>query len=314
MLNCSCGNRHCPECQGDKTLDWVDRQEEKCLPVENFLLTFTVPEELRSLIYKHKKEVYKIMFEKSSEVIKEMMENPKNLGVDHVGFTSILHTWGNQLQYHPHIHVLLPGGGVDKTGQWKSLRPGFGLPVRAASKLWLGKLLSALERLVGRESLPSKISSKNFIVHCKAAGTGKETIRYLSRYVFRVAIHNSRILKLERGKVTFSYKDKKLGGIKMMTLEVSEFIRRFLMHVLPSGFMKVRHYGFYHSNSNIDKDILKIRILQFSEELAKYLRSTLLSSLKCDPVKKQSPKCTRCGSDLKMIEVARIEKTYQNTG
>jgi hypothetical protein len=176
------------------------------------------------------------MFKVSSEVIKEMRSREKILGVDITGFTSLLHTWGQQLQYHPHVHVLLAGGGIDKFGEWKAFPKDFGLQVHKASALWRGKLLAGLEALVGRAQLPPKIFSKEFVVHCQSAGSGINTIKNLSRYVFRVAIDNRRIISIKDGQVKFWYKDREKGVVsRVLKLDADEFIRRFYSTYGPLG-------------------------------------------------------------------------------
>ena len=305
---CSCSNRHCPQCQGHKTREWVRVQESKKLPVEYFMITFTVPSELRSLIMNLQGKAYQLMFKASAEIIKEMMANPKHLGASDVGFSSILHTWGSQNQYHPHIHIILPGGGLTQNGEWKNFKSGFGLPVRAASKLWKGKLLRGLERLVGRENLPSNIAQKDPVVHCKSVGNGTHAIKYLANYVYRVAISNDRILSHENSEVTFRYKvvDKKQRRMRKMTLHAHEFIRRFMQHILPRGFVKVRHYGFNHPNSNIDLDQLRLKIMNFSEKLLETIREEREYQDQRD-----SPSsfiCPQCCIPMKLIHVMREKK------
>ena len=300
----SCGNRHCPLCQGSKTLDWVKSQEKKRLPVLYYLMTFTIPSELRPLFIHLQKKVYSLMFKVSSDIMKEMMANPDNLGCDQVGFTSILHTWGAQLQYHPHIHILFPAGGICDDGTWKGFRPGFGLSAAKASELWLGKMLSGLEEISGRKNLPSQIASKKFVVDCKEVGSGASATKYLARYVFRVAIDNRRIDKLEDGNVHFRYKDRQDDcKVKPMDLPATEFIRRFMMHVLPSGFMKVRHYGFHHPNSGIDIVKLRIAIMNFSAELLDLIKKPEQET-ESDYVY-EPPKCKACGEDMVCVEVDR---------
>jgi hypothetical protein len=313
----SCGNRHCPQCQGQKTVDWVQKQTEKHLPVEYFMVTFTVPAELRSLIMRLQAKAYSAMFDASSAVIKEMLGNPEKLNLSTVGFTSILHTWGSQLQYHPHIHVLLPGGGLDSTGLWASCRKGFALSVRAASQLWMGKLLRALENIVGRESMPQNICAESFVVNCSSMGNGHRAIKYLARYVFRVAIHPSRIIKQADGKVTFRYKDKcDRNKQKVMTLSVQEFTRRFSMHVLPRGFMKVRHYGFHHPNCKVDLQQLRISIMKFSEDLLELIPKE--RDLGADDaefeVQHHRPQCACCGQSMVLISFTRKSCGDRMTG
>ena len=312
MTMASCGNRHCPQCQGHKMKEWVQRQEAKRLPIEYFLMTFTIPSELRQLFMRLQGDAYRLMLKVSSEVIKEMMGRDKNLGVDLTGFTSLLHTWGQQLQFHPHVHVLLAGGGLDKFGVWNAFPKGFGLQVHKASALWRGKLLAGLEALVGRAQLPRNIFSKEFVVHCQSAGSGVNTIKYLSRYVFRVAIDNRRIISCKDGQVKFWYKDREKGDIsRVLTLSADEFIRRFLLHVLPSGFVKVRHYGFLHPNSTQDLTMLRVKILKFAEALADLIPDDINDGL--PPLQMKPPQCRCCGCDMVLVTVRRFAP-FNKTG
>lgn len=302
ILDCSCGNRHCPTCQGDKILKWSQRQEEKLLPGSTFLITFTIPEQLRPLILYLQDKAYNLMFDCAGSVLQELLRNPKNLGVEKIGFTSILHTWGNLLQFHPHIHILLSGGGLTKDDKWKRFKHKFGIPVHAASKLWSGKLLSGLEKIVGRSQLPSNISKKGFNVNCQYRDSGLSAVRYLSRYVARVAISNSRIVRLDGDKVTFRYNDKKLKCQRECTIDILEFIRRFLKHLLPSGFMKIRHYGFNHPNSRIDLTILRLKIMEFSDKLSELIPGKSNDDTSTNRSKNiKICRCRKCGGQLKLI-------------
>ena len=312
----SCGNRHCPQCQGHKTIDWIKKQEDKLLPVEYFLMTFTIPSELRPLFTHLQDKAYRLLFEVSAKVIKEMMANEDNLGVDMTGFTSILHTWGAKLQYHPHLHVLLPGGGIDRNGRWKPFRKGFGLVVKKVSKLWRGKLLAALEKLVGRAKLPPMIFSKIFIVHSKSVGSGLNTIKYLSRYVFRVAIDNRRVISVTDKEVIFKYKHRYGKNnskikIKTMALPINKFIHKFLKHILPSGFVKVRHYGFHHSNSSMTLDKVRYLIRESTKIFIEQIREIEMTK---PTIKHIKPFCKKCGLEMELIFTSRPKIEYKKTG
>ena len=302
LLDCSCGNRHCPTCQGDKILKWSKRQEAKLLPGSTFLITFTIPQELRSLILYLQDKAYTVMFDCAAAVLKDMLRNPKNLGVEKIGFTSILHTWGSLLQFHPHIHILLSGGGLTNEEKWKRFKYKFAIPGQAASKVWLGKLLSEMEKIVGREKLPLDISKKGFFVDCRYTGSGQSAVRYISRYVSRVAISNSRIKKLDGDQITFQYKDKKQKCQRECTISVFEFIRRFLKHLLPAGFMKIRHYGFNHPNSKINLTFVRIKIMEFSEKLLDVIPENSKNETSTGGAKTANTCiCRKCGGRLKLI-------------
>jgi len=260
-------------------------------------------------------KAYRLMFQASSEVIKEIMSNPKNLGVTCVGFTSLLHTWGSQLQDNPHIHIILPGGGLTEDDKWKSFPKGFAFHASKASKLWQGKLLKGLEDLVGREKMPKNIFEKEPIVNLKSAGDGRNIVKYLSRYVFKTGISNQRIISLENGEVTFKYK-KVVKGKRVddvMTLSADKFILRFVSHILPKGLVRVRHYGFNHSNSKIDLDVLKLKIMDFDDQLLWHIKEAKLDEK--EDIKIIRPICPQCKIEMDLIDVIReTVKKFNMTG
>jgi hypothetical protein len=265
----SCRNRHCPKCQGARRAAWLEAREADLLPVEYFHVVFTLPEGIAEIALQNKKEVYGLLFHASAETLKEVARDPAHLGAE-IGFVSVLHTWGQNLLHHPHVHCVVPGGGLSADGErWVSCRPGFFLPVRVLSRLFRGKFLAGLGRafregrLQFQGGLASLRQGKEFrarlararetewVVYAKPPFGGPEQVlRYLSRYTHRVAIANSRLVKLEDGRVTFRWKDYARGHRqRAMTVAATEFIRRFLLHVLPKGFPKVRHYGLLANRS-----------------------------------------------------------------
>ena len=248
----SCGNRHCPVCQHQKALKWMERQLERVLPGHHFMVTFTVPEEIRSFIRSHQKDAYGAMFKASSDTLKKFSLDEKYIGGDQPGFFGVLHTWGRTMQYHPHIHYVVPGGAISsKDGLWHPSRIDFYLPVTALPKVYKAKFRDIMMNKGLLDQIPPEAWDKGWNVNIQAVGNSENTIKYLSRYVFQVAISDYRIVKCEEGKVTFTYKKSGSSRMRRMTLEVMEFIRRFLQHVLPVGFMKVRYYGFLNPNSNL---------------------------------------------------------------
>ncbi len=256
ILDCSCGNRHCPQCQYIKSQNWLKKHQERLPPVPSFMITFTVPEQVRDFIRSHQRIGYQAMFQASSEALKLLAKDQKFIGTDLPGFTGILHTWGRQLTYHPHIHYIVPGGGLapDRT-KWLPSHPGFYAPVKALSRIYKAKFKELIKDAGMLQDIDPIVWSMDWNVNSQAVGDGKTALTYLGPYVFKVAIGNSRIVKVEDRKVTFTYLKKGSRRTRTMTLEVTEFIRRFLQHVLPDGFMKVRHYGFMHPNcrTNIEK-------------------------------------------------------------
>ena len=266
----SCGNRHCPKCQNHnlkatrKIKLWVEKQMKRCLPVHYFtcdlqvMITFTVPEQIRRFIRSNQKIAYSAMFKASSGAIKKLVPDPKYIGGNVPGFFGALHTWGRQLQYHPHIHYIVPGGAVTKQdGKWHSSRKDFYLPVKALSKIFKAKFCDEMKKAGLLSSIPSKVWKFAWNVNCQAIGNSTKGIKYLAPYVFKVAISDSRIIKVENREVFFWYKKTKSNRRRTMRLDVMEFIRRFLQHVLPTGFMKIRYYGFLHPSSSISLELVR---------------------------------------------------------
>ena len=261
----SCRNRHCPKCQFSAKVKWLEARTSELLPVNYFHLVFTLPSELNALILQNKRLCYSILFKAASSTIKEVAKNPKNLGAK-VGFFMILHTWGQNLKDHPHVHVVTPAGGLALNHKsWISCKKKYFLPVKVLSSVFRGKYLSLLEKAYTKDKLvflgkllpfanKNKfkgllVSScrKRWVVYSKEPFSGpKRAIKYLSSYTHRIAISNYRIIKIENDKVHFYYKDyADNNNQKILKLDVLEFMRRFLLHVLPSGFMKIRHYGIF---------------------------------------------------------------------
>jgi hypothetical protein len=265
----SCRNRHCPKCQGLAREQWVQKQSGNLLDVPYFHVVFTVPDDLNPLILRNQKVKYDLLFQCANETVTQLAADKKYLGA-RIGLTALLHTWGQNLMDHPHLHCIVPGGGLSMDGlRWISSRKKFFLPVKVLSRVFRGKFLHHLKALfkAGDLIFPGQIAylqepavfhellnclyKKEWVVYCKPPFKSPgHVIRYLGRYTHRVAIANNRIVSTENGHVTFRWKDYKAGSKeKIMTLRAGEFIRRFLMHVLPQRFVKIRHYGFL-SNRN----------------------------------------------------------------
>jgi len=257
----SCKNRHCPKCQTIAKERWLDARKDELLPVQYFHAVFTVPDDLNPLIYRNKRLMYNLIFKASSETVQDLSNDPKYLG-GQIGITAILHTWGQNLMYHPHIHMIIPAGALTDTNQWQKSKDKFFIPVKVLSKKFRGKLLYYIKenrhKLKGIDELDSfngdqyfqslldTLYEKNWIVYCKKPFKScNHVIEYLGRYTHRVAISNNRIIKLEQDMVTFKWRDYKDNSkLKELTITAIEFIRRFLNHILPTGFTKIRHYGF----------------------------------------------------------------------
>lgn len=299
-LYCACGNRHCPACQHHKRQTWLSNQIKKALPCEYFLITFTVPEDIRRVIRSYQQICYGALFSASAQAIKTLAGNPRFGGGGQAGFTGVLHTWGGQVQYHPHVHYVVPGGTLTGTGTahtWESSAKGFFLPVGALSKIYKAAYYKAMQRAGVLELIPSAVWQKNWIVHCKAVGNAQHTLKYLARYVFKVAIGNSRILSVTDGMVTFRWRKKDSRRWRQSTVTAMEFIRRYLQHVLPTGFVKVRHYGFNNHNADISHAELYLLVL-----LAQGFEGPVPAQAEPEQPR---PYCRHCGGTLRYLRIPR---------
>jgi hypothetical protein len=251
----SCGNRRCPTCQYHKSRQWLEKKMKRQLPGHHFLLTFTVPESLRRFIRKYQRTAYSALFKASSEAMKRLVLDEKSIGADLPGFFGILHTWGRTLEFHPHIHYIVPGGALSTSnGLWHPSRIDFYLPVRALSQIFKAKFRDAMKEAGLFDQIPPDVWQIDWNVNSQAVGSSEASLKYLAPYVFRVAISNSRILKIENRTVFIRYRKSHSHRLRTLALEVMEFLRRFLQHVLPTGFMKVRYYGFMNPNCGVSLD------------------------------------------------------------
>ena len=260
----SCRNRHCPKCQGQAAHDWLQARQAELLPVAYFHVVFTLPAILAALAYHNKSAVYDILFQAASESLKILAADPKHLGAE-IGLIAVLHSWGQTLTFHPHVHCIVPGGGIAPEGEhWVPCRPSFFLPVRVLSRLYRRLFLEKLEAAYGKARLQffghqaelsnplafadllRQLKSTDWVVYAKRPFAGpQQVLAYLSRYTHRTAIANSRLISLDHGQVTLRWRDyRHPQRPKLLKLSAGEFIRRFLLHVLPPGFHRIRHYGF----------------------------------------------------------------------
>jgi len=287
----SCGNRHCPACQNHKTQTWLQWQSKRQLPGHHFMITFTVPEQLRRFIRSNQRICYAALFKASADTLKKLSADAKYVGGDLPGFFGVLHTWGRQLQYHPHIHYIVPGGALSKKeNTWHCSRIDFYLPVRALSKIFKAKFCDEMKKAALLSSIPADVWTTDWNVNCQPVGSSRHSVRYLAPYVFKVAISNSRIVKVKDRKVFFTYKKSHSNRRRIMTFDVMEFLRRFLQHALPTGFMKVRYYGFLNPASSVPLDRIRSLI-----ELAYGFEITCCQpALALDP----PPTCPHCGGKL----------------
>jgi hypothetical protein len=254
----ACGNRHCPQCQHHKAVQWLHHQLDKQLPGPYFLITFTVPEALRPFCRSHPRLAYQTLFTASSQALKRLAQAPRFVGTTLPGFTGILHTWGRQLQYHPHIHYIVPGGGLSQERDaWLPSRTNFYVPVRALSPIYRALFKQEIHTAGQLDQIDPHIWTTPWNVHSQANPTGATSLKYLAPYVFKVAISNRRIVGLQDRIVTFTYRKPGRARPRTTRLDVLEFMRRFLQHVLPAGFMKVRHFGFMNANCRITTDTIR---------------------------------------------------------
>ncbi len=314
----SCRNRHCPKCQGAAATDWLAAREAELLPVPYCHVVFTVPAQIADIAYQNKAVVYDILFKATAETLITIAADPKHLGA-HIGSTAVLHTWGSALTHHPHLHCIVPGGGISPDGKaWISCRPRFFLHVRVLSRLFrrlfLEKLAAAHKasrlqffgahaRLANHGAFAAYLAplrKLKWVVYAKPPFGGPEAVlAYLARYTHRVAISNSRLIACDAGNVSFKYKDYRANGRarrKTMTLSAHEFIRRFLIHVLPSGFHRIRHYGLFANGGRV------ANIARARELLGVVATETDPADAEDGEVTALSQPCPCCGGRMIIIE------------
>lgn len=241
----SCGNRHCPKCQNQAGQAWLERQQGLLLPTPYFMVTFTLPEPLRRLTRSHQKVMYNLLFRTAAAALQQLAQDRRFVG-GQIGLVGVLQTWARDLSYHPHVHFLVPGGGLSADGQeWLASRAGFLVPVKPLSRLFRAKFRAALQKTALFKQVPAQVWREDWVVHSEAVGDGQAALKYLAPYIFRVAISNNRLVKVAEGQVTFRYTPSGQKKSRLCTLPAEEFMRRFLQHVLPKGFVKVRYYGLF---------------------------------------------------------------------
>ena len=312
----SCRNRHCPKCQGAAAKQWLADREAELLPVPYYHVVFTLPARIADIAYHNRAVIYDLLFKVSAQTMLTIAADPKHLGAG-IGITSVLHTWGSAMTHHPHVHMIVPGGGISPDGQrWVSCRPGFFLPVRVLSRLFRRLFLEKLIAIhqVGRlrffgdhaaladaEAFAAHLAPlrrTEWVVYAKRPFGGPQAVlAYLSRYTHRVAIANSRLISCDRGAVTFRWKDYRAEGRdrqKVMTLATAEFIRRFLIHVLPQGFHRIRHYGLLASGTRADNIARARELLAVSKPEGQPTAAAVDFS---------KPTCPCCSGRMIIIEV-----------
>ena len=289
----SCGNRHCPTCQDHKTKQWTVKQLSKELSTNYFMITFTIPEEIRDFFLNNQKEAYSALFTASSDSIKGSTNKSRTMKCSTPGFFGVLHTWGRQIQYHPHIHYVAPGGALNlKENTWISSTKDFFLPIFQLSKMCKERFKKIMKNKGMLHLIPSEVWEKGWNVNIQSVGYGRNTIKYLSRYVFKVAISDYRIIKVENRRVFFKYRSRKTGLVVTTSLDVVDFIKRYLLHVLPSGFMKVRYYGFLHTSFHMGYEDIRLIIEGLVAVLNKPIK---------EKVEQVLISCGACGKEMKFM-------------
>jgi Putative transposase/Transposase zinc-binding domain len=323
----SCRNRHCPKCQWSAAAEWLAARQAELLPVPYFHVVFTLPAEIGAIAYQNKAKVYGLLFKAAADTLTTIAADPKHLGAD-IGFIAVLHTWGQNVDHHPHVHCIVPAGGISPDGKrWIRCRPNFFLAVRVLSRLFRRLFTERLVTLHGAGELEffgnlarlatadafsaylGPLRTREWVVYAKRPFAGpRQVLSYLARYTHRVAISNSRILSLSDGKVRFHWKDYRQDGkAKVMTLAAGEFIRRFLLHVLPDGFHRIRHYGLF-ANGHRAKRIELCRQLVGTAEPPK------ASAIDGDVVThspNETRSCPCCGGRMKIVETFEREWSPQ---
>jgi len=298
-VNKSCGNRHCPSCQNHKTGEWLVKQLKDLLPCDYFFYTFTLPGILRTAAQYDSNIVYKAMFKASSAALKELAEDGRFIG-GKIGFTGVMHTWNRDKTYHPHIHYIIPGGGITEDGfEWIPANEKLVVHTAPLAKMFRGKIVSILEKqgILKKYGIAKyRLYKCKLVIDCENAGNGRNVLKYLSNYVFRVAVTNNNIIKLEDDKVTFRYIKNGDKVYTCSTMHAVKFIRMFMLHILPSGFMKVRHYGFM-ANRYRKENIAKIR--QQIDENGYYENQIIPEIRKTEEERENSKvKCPACNGKL----------------
>jgi hypothetical protein len=283
----SCGHRSCPQCQNHEASQWLDRQRRKLLPVEYFMVTFTLPAELRPLAWRHQKAVYNLLMAVATGVLKDFGINSDLLGGE-IGMTAVLHTHTRRLDYHPHCHIVVPGGAVDRVRrQWRKVKGKYLFNGFALAQVFRARMLVALRQ----EGFEIPVTPNKWVVQCQSVGRGLPALEYLSRYLYRGVISEKQILRDQNGEVTFRYIESKSGKPKTRTLPGADFLWLVLQHILPKGFRRVRDYGFLHGNAK--------QLLQLVQITLKVVLDTL------KPKERPVMRCPKCSAAMQFVQVFR---------
>jgi hypothetical protein len=291
----SCGHRNCNRCQNTDTSQWLARQSQKLLPVQYFMATFTLPEQLRSLAWNHQRQVYDLLFKTAADTLKEFGDNPKNLNVS-MGMTGVLHTNNRRMDHHPHVHFVIPGGGINtRRKEWRTAKSKYLFNGKNLAKVFRAKLLKALDERGLLSNALKKRLPKEWVVNCKHVGKGLPALKYLSRYLYRGVISDKSIVSNHNGHVTFSYINSETGNKATRTLPGEDFLWLILKHVLPKRFRRSRDYGFLHSKAS--KTL----------SLVQWILKVTVTELKLVP--RPAFKCKHCGETMKHVGVKFMKPT-----
>ncbi len=294
----SCKNRHCPTCQQDSAQTWLARQQDLLLPVPYFLVTFTLPSALRDLARTHQRQLYTLLFRASAAALQQLAHDPRFLG-GQIGMLGVVQTWTRDLRFHPHVHYLVPAIGVAADGTvCRPRNAAFLVPVKALASLFRAKLRAALRQTDLYAHLAPETWRQPWVVDCRAVGSGATALKYLAPYIFRVALSNNRIVSLRDDRVTFRYRDGKTKQMRICTLPVLTFMSRFLQHVLPKGFVKVRYYGLFSRRQRQRLTELRQHVLgatQRAEAMPSVLPHTPV------PTPSPAPCCPVCGQPMQAV-------------
>jgi Putative transposase/Transposase zinc-binding domain len=321
----SCRNRHCPKCQAAAAWQWLEDREAELLPVPYYHVVFTLPAAIGAVAFQNKAAVYDLLFRTAAETLTTIAADPKHLGA-RIGLTAVLHTWGSALTHHPHIHVIVPGGGLSPDGaRWIVCKPGFFLSVRVLSRLFRRLFLKGLEALheAGRlvflgeksafDTTLAPLRRAEWVVYAKRPFAGPQAVlAYLARYTHRVAISNARLIALNEKGVTFKWKDYRIKGrdrLKTMTLAAHEFIRRFLLHVLPSGFHRIRHYGLFAGAVRADNIERARQLLAAAENAPQPSREADSRAEDVSPARR----CPCCGGRMIIVETFEGPRPWRSS-
>ncbi len=300
----SCKNRHCPKCLNEKIDRWTERQKAMLLPVAHFMATFTLPQGLRRLTRSNQKLLYDLIFQASSQALQKLASDPRYVGGT-LGMVGVLQSWSRDLRYHPHVHYLIPAGGLAPDGRtWRMARHNYLLPEKPLAKIFRAKFRDLLKRAGLFHQVQREIWRQNWVVDIIPVGTGEAALKYLAPYIFRVAISNKNILDLKDDQVTFRYRDSKTNTTRTATLPAERFIGRFLQHVLPRGFQKIRAYGLLHPKQRRLLAIVKEQLHPDTAQTGELSHdSASARHIPCQPIPVLCPHCA-----CEMIHVREIRR------